>query len=101
MSNRKMWTTKTGEKIRIKDLTDSHLLNILKLLERAKFGQDNMIAGLACMMNGEMAQYYAEQDANNAAQESVDERFPIYEDLHDEAVRRKLIVTTEDNPYEN
>lgn len=30
----KTWTTKDGRDIEIKDLEDSHLLNILKLIER-------------------------------------------------------------------
>lgn len=99
MSNGKMWTTKTGEKIRIKDLTDSHLLNILKLLERAKSGQDNIMCGYASMLTGEIATYYADRAVEEAMDETVEERFPIYEHLHTEAIRRKLLV--EENPYEN
>lgn len=92
MSDRKFWTTRTGDKLRIKDLTSSHLQNILLFLERAKFDQDSHMAYSAALAQGEMASYYADQEAENAAKETVGERFPIYADLCKEAKRRKLIT---------
>lgn len=55
----RIWTTKSGEKLRIVDMTDSHLVNTIRMLERKCVNHDTMIYP---SFGGEMAQYYAEQE---------------------------------------
>jgi hypothetical protein len=50
-----IWTDKQGKKYTEKDITDSHLVNIIKFLD----AKSNDLS-YPCF-NGEMAQYYAEQ----------------------------------------
>lgn len=97
MSNRKMWTMWNGDKIRIKDMSDSHLLNtIAMLLRNATFRRMN---ALACFpsFNGEMAQFSAEQDWDNLNEMSDEEyamqTIPLYKDMIEEALHRKLPVS--------
>jgi hypothetical protein len=92
MSNRKRWTTKDGTKIRIKDMTDEHLLNTIRFLDRkAQEIKDN-----TCPPNfsGEMAQMCAEQAYDQLIEAETEDLFPIYIDLAEEANRRKLEVIT-------
>lgn len=58
------WTTKDGRKVAIKDMSDDHLKNAVAMLRRNGFvGADEyeLAIGGAYSMQGEMAQYYAEQ----------------------------------------
>lgn len=88
MSRMKMWKTKDGQKIRIKDMTDSHLINTMRLLERSKHSQDINAGAVLEMFNPEgMAIQFAEDQWEAMCDEGVDERFPIYRDLLDEAER--------------
>lgn len=92
MSNRKMWTTKDGTKIRIKDMTDSHLLTTIKMLERK---HSTVILEAYCFagsLNGEMAQYAMEGEIDRLEEGDASEWCPVYDDLLDEAMRRKLSV---------
>ena len=86
----KKWTMKDGTKIRICDMEDSHLLNCIHLLERCY--QKEILAGYTCLssVNGEMA--YDSIDIELSVMEDNDPSYiyPIYEDLQDEAIRRKL-----------
>jgi len=54
------WTMKTGEKVKVKDMTDLHLLNTIRFLHRQvrKFAASLPYP----MMNGEMAQEQAERE---------------------------------------
>ena len=86
--NTKKWTKKDGTKIRIKDMDDKHLVNTIRMLLR---NNDNYIAdammGL-CSLQGEMACYYAEQEMDRMLEEDC--IHPLYDDLVEEAERRKL-----------
>lgn len=92
MSNRKFWRTKEGYKIRIRDLRDDHLLNILNFLRKMKHVQDcNMDNMVNWFGEDSLAYAYAERAAEEMFDEDVEDRFPIYADLAQEAMRRKLL----------
>ena len=87
MSNRKMWTCRDGRKVRIKDMSDQHLLNTIKMLERAhRFIVDNVEGP---NFNGEMAQMCAEQQFNAILASEPGDFYPIYLDLYEELDKRK------------
>ena len=96
MGNTKKWTMKTGEKIRIKDMTDSHLLNTLKMLK--KNGQAKlkyMIDAVSSFpgFNGEQAQIAFEQMEDTLFESEWDDYVPeIFSDLVEEAGKRNLDV---------
>lgn len=95
------WTTKTGQKIRICDMTDSHLCNTIAMIERnaPKYQAADISAGystLSCLQ-GEMATYCAEQELDRLEETSpedyIRETHPLYEKLCKERDRRKLTCT--------
>lgn len=89
----KVWTTKDGTRVRICDMTDSHLCNTIRFLQRAHDRAVTDAFAFASLFDGEsMASYYADQDADNAAQSTPDDVFPLYSDLLAEAERRGLKV---------
>jgi hypothetical protein len=85
------WTTRDGEEILISEMTDDHLRNAIRRCTQIWLASRENIS--FPNFSGEMAQYYAERDYN-ALQESVDPSviFPEYEDLVEEALRRKLDI---------
>jgi hypothetical protein len=90
----KIWTTKDGTRIRICDMTDSHLLNTIALLKRiAKQGRREILFHYPDFQ-GEMAQFYAEQSWEGVASTHPDdfayEEYPILEPLEMDAERRGL-----------
>ena len=87
---KKIWITKTGEVIKIKDLKDSHLHNIIIFLEKVATRLSNSIP--YPQFNGEMAQMYAEQDYNLIQEDPVDFFLcdTIYETLLEEREKREL-----------
>lgn len=94
MSNMKMWTTREGEKIRVRNMTDSHIQNTMKMLERVAIAKKNEDDKLACVfegsVHGDMATYYAEQTAMQQYQTEWTSYLPdIYWDLKDELKRRE------------
>jgi hypothetical protein len=64
MSNRKLWKTKDGRSIAIKDMSDEHLINTIRFLARAhaRYVSDSVAVDVASLFNGEMSQMYAEQE---------------------------------------
>ncbi len=56
-----LWTTRTGEKIRIRDMEDTHLRNTIVYLLRRADGQFNEIVSNPPTTQSEMTQYYADQ----------------------------------------
>lgn len=83
MSNRKMWTTKTGQKIRIKDMTDSHLTNTIRLLERNADAAEAM-----CPCDGDKGWCFC----GPLTYVEPSQLSPLYGDLVAEATRRGLDV---------
>lgn len=89
MSNRKHWTMRDGSKIRIKDMTDSHLINCMAMMKRTHDNRIDMAMSGAAGLSGELATYYAEQEIGNMA-ESPAYTFDIYADFEEEARRRGI-----------
>jgi len=93
-----IWTCKDGRKVRICDMTDSHLLNTIAMLERMagmQLGMEisaaySVLAGL----QGDMATFYCEQDIERMEEtdpiEFLEQTTPIYEKLCIERDRRNL-----------
>lgn len=94
----RFWTTKAGEKIAIRKMGDTHLLNTIKMIKRyaGVALQSEISAAYSCLasLQGEMAQFYCEQDIDRMEQTSVEEWLedrPVYGSLVREAERRKLL----------
>jgi len=85
----KFWTTATGERTKIRDMTDTHLMNAIHYLDR-KLDEAKREMPFP-LFQGEMAQFYAERDYERL-QIATDpaEVWPVYEDLVEEAERRGL-----------
>lgn len=83
MANTKKWTTKTGEKIRIKDMSDSHLMNAIRMIERIA-----ATTIIECPCDGDKDWCFCHADGQSPAPSDVS---PQYDDLVKEAARRKLI----------
>jgi len=88
----KQWTTKTGRKIRICDMTNIHLLNTVRMLKRnARAYYENALASgysLLSSLQGEMAQDHLESKLMSL--ESDDLLPDIYWNLLDECERRGI-----------
>lgn len=93
----KKWKQKDGTKIRICDMTDSHLRNTINMLERftkrLEIIQINTGYQILNMLNGEMAIDSVESDLAHLEEHGLDpwDEMPLYEDLCKEADRRELL----------
>ena len=91
----KLWTTREKQKIRICDMSDSHLLNTIRMVKRVaireKAEQTRLAWSFASMMHGDMASYFAEQECDSIDRAHwSDERFAtdFWEPLMLDAERR-------------
>ena len=97
MKHTKKWPTKTGKKIRICDMTDTHLINTINMIERrAKQETDNALSAAyraEMFLTGEMALMSIENEIRHLEEEGLppDELCPLYKDLVEEALDRDLI----------
>lgn len=83
----KHWKTKDGRKIQINKMSDSHLTNAIKFLEKTVESIKWNIP--YPYFQGEMAQDAAENEWNRLIEAEVEEFFPIYSDLCMELEKRK------------
>lgn len=83
-----IWVTREGKKIKVKDMTDSHLLNSIKYLDRRL--ESMKITMPYPNFNGEMAQFCAEQDWDHFQNSEPSDYWPIYETLCKEISKRGL-----------
>lgn len=83
------WTTKDGREIPVRLMDNGHLLNTIRMLERAaeQKVQDFMEYP---MPNGDMAVMAWEQEFGRMCDAEVEDFFPIYKYLIAEAARRGL-----------
>lgn len=90
------WVTKEGQRIKIKDMTDSHILNTIRMLERnAKIYQEVMIPqayAVLSSMRGEGAQFCMEQEIRSLEDADPTELIdcPTYDALVEEAMKRNI-----------
>jgi len=95
----KTWKTKDGVEVPIKDLSDNHLLNIIRMLNRAsELECFRLICSAQQVLNtlhGEYARMGVEEDIDFLIFYGLDpaKLFPKYNDLVDERQRRGLIQT--------
>lgn len=92
----KRWTMKDGTKIRICDMSNSHLLNTIRMLERlelaASWAEVSSLAHYLGNNPPDGAAMAAEQEVAELADNASPAKFwPIYDDLVLEAERRELL----------
>lgn len=97
----KKWTQKNGKKIRICDMTDSHLVNTIRMLDRVEDSSyeralSNAYGALA-FMRGEMAIASIESEIQHMEEDWDGDieapHHPLYNDLMLEVERRGLKLT--------
>lgn len=91
MNASKVWITQDGREIPIRQMPSDHLKNAIWFLQRRTEAVKSSLP--FPLLNGEMAQMFAEQDYYRAQEAEPDSFFPIYKDLVKEAVRRGLDLT--------
>ena len=90
----KLWTTRDGRRIRICDMSDEHLLNVVKLLQR--FAEATRITTVNLYVNtpgpqGDMAQYLFEQEFDAVLDSTYEDYLPeIFDNIELEVKRRGL-----------
>lgn len=92
----KTWTTRTGEKIFVKDLTDSHLTNIISFLNRIAAGPaflryTSELFKIHTILSGEHARDSVLLELDREIENPVLYVAPEYKYLFDEANKRNLI----------
>lgn len=92
------WRMRDGTTIAIKDMTDSHLMNTIRMLWRAWDASVLECGAAISMLQGEMATFYAEREFDQMLEETPADKWPIYDDLYDEALARGLMVEGEHVP---
>ena len=93
-----IWTTRDGEEIPVRELSDSHLTNIVKLLARGaenfKFKLCQEAETFEMFLQGEIASLEASRATDRVhetpAEELLIAHVPQYKNLLKEARRRKL-----------
>jgi hypothetical protein len=86
----KTWRTKEGDQIPIDKLTDDHLRNILKMIERRYNEELDRAISEAAGLQGDIATYYADQ-AVTALASCRPEYTETYKELKAEAIKRGLL----------
>jgi hypothetical protein len=85
----KAWRTRDGRSIPIKDMDDGHLENCVRFLRRAhRRYVDDMAANPPTGFQGEMAQYYADQEWSAAMSSKPSDLYPILDALVEELALR-------------
>jgi hypothetical protein len=69
----KKWTCRDGTKVRVKDMTTSHIKNAMAMLRRAEFYAIDSGWELLATVHGEMAADAIEQEVLSAEEEGIPE----------------------------
>lgn len=92
----KVWTTKDGHQMAVSEMDDKHLLNSIKMLQRAtekrNWRESLDSIGMASTFGGEMAQEACYSHSEELMRRKPAELYPIYKDMIAEAQRRGLDV---------
>lgn len=91
----RLWRTKDGRKIRVCDMDSNHLSHTINMLRRTAEFELLEMGRFTQFLQGEMAQYFAEQDYDrllSMCQEELCEYIhgDIYEALVEEHKRREV-----------
>lgn len=85
----RLWESASGDRVRIRNLEDQHLVNVLNFLERRAV--EDFIEIPFPAFSGEMASYYAEGEYYSLMKEGPRAMLPdIYDDLVEEVRLRRL-----------
>lgn len=84
-----IWTTKDGQKLRLEEIGNSHLLDIIKLLERKNFSHMQESFSYIGFLQGEMAIDAAESQIDQELREQQD----VIDFLKSDARKRGLKFT--------
>lgn len=99
----KLWTTKSGDRIRICDMSDSHVMNTIRLLQRkaaACKAADDAWYATCVPPNGEGASDAFDHECEEAWSSPATAGLPlVYESLIADAMRRGLILTDLTDTY--
>lgn len=87
------WKTKDGRVVRVCDMTDSHLLNTIRFLERQH--AQLMFTIPYPNFNGEMAQICAEQEWEQLQNSNPEDTYPILSVMYEEVERRNIKIEDE------
>ncbi len=92
----KLWTCQDNRRVRICDMSDSHLTNAIKYLQRKAnvLGAQAILTGYEAlsMLQGEIAVLTMEREIENLEENGMDpcEVNPLYDNLIEDAWRRGL-----------
>ena len=88
----KVWRTKDGRRIPLREMTDDHVMHAMGHLRRAHLRYITSLVYLGIPDDiGELAREAAEEERAEALESKVDDLFPIFDDLMTEAIRRGLV----------
>jgi hypothetical protein len=87
------WTCRDGTKIKFRDMTDSHLLNAKRMLERRLESVRLDLMASPPSFGGEDAQYYAEREWESELERTYEDGIAFFKggaEILKEVERRKL-----------
>jgi hypothetical protein len=105
MARTALWQMQDGKKVRVCDMTDKHLLNTIRYIERNvdRIRWDAVHQGYLCLsgMQGEEAINSIEDAIASLESDEAEigEFCPIYDDMVAEAERRKLELLEDPDEY--
>ncbi len=88
----KLWTTKDGQRVRICDMADSHLVNTIRMLRRYHNALVLSAYSAANMMQGEMAQMCMDQEIDRLEDGDIEMVHDLGENLLWDAWRRGMSI---------